>query len=181
LNECEIQFRLLFSARHKLGTTELFNQRVLACIQNSFVKSKELPWESWYGQPSPDTLRNIKIHRHTLTETELKRLKLLQKDPADSASWLVEEDPDTTHPGRWKTTLYVFENTDTNHCVQIELTNHVSAGVKHEWLNDKILFVEVWWGHIGFTDLILNTETLRVLYMEDGFATSSADESDVQK
>jgi hypothetical protein len=37
------------------------------------------------------------------------------------------------------------------------------------WLNEKMLFVEVSWGGIAWTDFVLDTETLRFAYIEDGF------------
>src|SRR5581483_713289 len=137
----------------------------------------ELPEILWYEKPSPETLKNIKIARISLTKDELNKLAALPKDPTNRASWPVEEDPDTMRDGPWKTDIYIFDTSDTNHCVRIELIDHVSGGVKHTWLNNKILFVEVWWGHIGFTDFILNTETLKFLYMEDGFDTVASDDN----
>ncbi len=129
----------------------------------------ELSEVSWYEKPSLETLQNIKVTRVSLTKPELNKLTALPKDPTNGASWLVEEDPDTMRDGPWKTHLYIFDNSDTNHCAHVELIDHVSGGVKHTWLNDKILFVEVWWGHAGWTDFILNTETCKIIYMEDGF------------
>jgi len=136
------------------------------------ANSDELPGVSWHEKPSPETLQKIKVARVSLTKDELNKLAVLPKDPENGALWLVEEDPDTLRDGPWKTDLYIFDNANTNHCVRIGLFDHVSGGVKHVWLNDKILFVEVWWGHIGYTDFILNVETLKFLYMEDGFYTS---------
>jgi hypothetical protein len=32
------------------------------------------------------------------------------------------------------------------------------------WINDKLLFVQVWWGHIASSDLILDVEKENFLY-----------------
>jgi hypothetical protein len=150
-----------------------------------FPNSGELPQVSYYGKPSPETLRHIKVERIALAKADVDRLAELPKESTNSSSRLVEEDPDTMHDGSWKTTLYIVDDVDTNHCVRVELTDHKSGGVKHEWLNDKILFVEVWWGRIAYTDFILNIETLRFLYIEDGFTTFESedmlDSSQIQK
>jgi hypothetical protein len=82
--------------------------------------------------------------------------------------WLVAEDPDTTQDGPWTTRLYIFDSADTNRCVEVELIDHVSGGVRPRWLNDKMLFVNVWWGRIAWTDFILDTETRHIAYIEDG-------------
>ena len=133
------------------------------------TKPDELSEVISYEKPSPETLQNIKVARVSLTKDVLNKLATLPKDPTNGASWLVEEDPDTTHDGPWKTDVFILDDADTNRCVRIEIIDHVSGGVKHTWLKNKILFVEVWWGHIGFTDFILNTETCKIIYMEDGF------------
>jgi len=82
--------------------------------------------------------------------------------------WLVEEKPDTMRAGPWSTWLYIFDTADTNHCVRVELIDHASGSVHHAWLNDKLLFVRVWFGRIAWTDFILDSETLRFAYIEDG-------------
>jgi hypothetical protein len=51
--------------------------------------------------------------------------------------------------------------------VRIEMDDN-QGRVDHTWIGDKILFVEVWWGRIAWTDFVLDTKTLRFLYIEDG-------------
>src|SRR5271154_7016281 len=123
----------------------------------------------YYDNPSPDILQNIKVARISLTKDELNKLAALPKDQTNSVTWLVEIDPDTTRDGPWKTQLYLFDVEDTNHCVRVELTDHVSGGVSHAWINDELLSIKVWWGHIAWTDLILNVETCKILYLREGF------------
>lgn len=132
-------------------------------------KDGELPEVEWFEKPSAEELQNIKVARISLPKDELAKLAALPKDPQNGAKWLVEVDPDTLHDGPWKTDLYIFGNTDTNRCVQIELKDHTSGGVRYSWLNAKNLFVEVWWGHIAYTDFILDTKTLKFLSLEDGY------------
>lgn len=130
--------------------------------------SDGLPEEISYGKPSPETLRNIRVTRVSLTEEERARLDSVPNDNEDGVTWLKEIDPDTSHAGPWKTQLYVFDSNDTNHCFRVDLTDHVSGGVKHQWLNDDILSVEVWWGHVAFTDFFLDISTGKFIYMRDG-------------
>ena len=141
--------------------------------------SDGLPEEIWYGNPSPLTLRNIQVRRVSLTQEERDKLSALPNEPKQDGDviWLKEIDPDTSRPGPWKTQLYVLNNNDTNHCLRVELTDHVSAGVKHKWINDEILFVEVWWGHVAFSDFILNAWTGEILYMRDGMEMPVTEDS----
>jgi hypothetical protein len=121
-----------------------------------------------YSKPSPETLKQIKIARVSLTKEELRKLAALPKDAAiRDVRWLVEEKPDTMRSGPRNTQLYIFDVGDTNHCVRVELIDNARR-VDHRWLNGKMLFVTVWFGRIAWTDFILNTETLRFAYIEDG-------------
>jgi len=121
-----------------------------------------------YTKPSPETLKQIKVARVSLTKEELNKLAALPKDAAMSdVRWLVEEKPDTMQNGPWDTQLYIFDTGDTNHCVRVELIDNAGR-VDHRWLNGKMLFVTVWFGRIAWTDFILDTETLRFAYIEDG-------------
>jgi hypothetical protein len=123
-----------------------------------------------YSKPSSENLQKIKIERISLTSEQLAKLASLPKDKTEFGSWwLVEEKPDTMQAGPWNTRLYILNSTDTNQCVRVELLDDASYDVRHTWLNEKMLFVEVCWGRIAWTDFILNTETLRFAYIEDGF------------
>jgi hypothetical protein len=130
---------------------------------------EELSEVCWHEKPSRETLQNIKVARVSLTKDQLNKVAGLAKEPENGPRWLMEETPDTTRSGRWKTQLDIFDDFDADHFVRIELIDHVSGGVKYTWLNDKLLFVEVWWGRIACTDFILNTETRKFLYIEDAF------------
>ncbi len=139
--------------------------------------SDGLPEEMWYGKPSPETLRNIRVARISLTPGERARLARLPNAHEQGVTWLKEVDPDTSREGPWKTRLYVFDNMDTNHCLRVDLIDHASGGVRHEWLNDDILSVEVWWGHVAFTDFFLDVSTGKFVYMRDGMEMPVAEES----
>ena len=123
-----------------------------------------------YSKPSSESLQKIKIERISLTGEQLVKLASLPEDKREiSSPLLIEEKPDTLRNGPWNTRLYIFNSADTNQCVRVELFDHASYDVRRTWLNDKMLFVEVYWGRIAWTDFVLNTETLRFAYIEDGF------------
>ena len=103
-------------------------------------------------------------------------LKDLPKSKTDNgARWLVEEKPDTMRGGPWNTQLYIFDTAGTNDCVCVKLLDHAGADVHHIWLNDKMLFVKVWFGRIAWTDFVLDAETRRLVYIEDGRLDSMFD------
>jgi hypothetical protein len=130
-----------------------------------------------YSKPSSKNLQKIKIERISLTGQQLTRLISLPKDKTEfGLRWLVQEKPDTMRDETWNTLFYIFNSANTNRCVRVELLNHASYDVRHTWLNDKMLFVEVYWGRIAWTDFVLNTETLRFAYIEDGFDYTTIDQ-----
>jgi hypothetical protein len=128
-----------------------------------------LPDAVSYSTPSSASLQKIKIDRIFLTGGQWDELAALPKDKTKFASrWLVEKKPDTSRAGPWDTRLYIFDSAGTNRCVRVELLDHASYDVRHSWLNEKMLFVEVSWGRIAWTDFVLDTETLHFAYIEDG-------------
>ena len=125
-----------------------------------------------YFSPTSDSLQKVKIECISITGEQLSGLASLPKDKTEFGSrWLVEEKPDTMRAGPWNTRLYIFDSADTNRCVRVELLDHAGYEIRHHWLNEKMLFVRVPWGRIAWTDFILNTETLRFAYIEDGMFT----------
>ncbi len=132
-----------------------------------------------YSKPSSGSLQKIKIERISLTGEQLTKLVLPPEDKREiGPPLLVEERPDWTHGGPWNTRLYIFNSTDTNRCVRVELLDHAAYEVRHTWLNAKMLFVEVPWGHIAWTDFVLDTKTMRFAYIEDGFAYSTIEQQE---
>ena len=122
-----------------------------------------------YSKPSSETLHQIKIKRISLSREQFQKLNTFPMSKTENGvRWLLEEKPDTMREGPWHTRLYIFDATDTHHCLSIELVDHSSSEVHHVWLNDKMLFVRVWFGRIAWTDFVLNTETGRLAYIEDG-------------
>lgn len=80
--------------------------------------------------------------------------------------WVKSKKPDTMRPGPWTTILFVEGNKANPVHLKLEFRDHASYGVDAKWLNEKLIFLQVWWGRIGSTDLILDVETNQVLYCE---------------
>lgn len=79
--------------------------------------------------------------------------------------WLVQTDPDFSKPGPWTTTI-VIGTSRKGRPSKLTLVDHASGGVHAQWLNEKLLFVQVWWGRIVSTDLILDVERRSFMYEE---------------
>jgi hypothetical protein len=80
--------------------------------------------------------------------------------------WLVVKAPNFMKAGPWVTTVSVRGINSDNPLLELSLVDHGSGGVQTEWLNEKLLFVRVWWGRIVSTDLILDVEQMTFPYRE---------------
>jgi len=82
----------------------------------------------------------------------------------NGAYWFAEEVPDTSRPGPWTTRLLVFNERRT--LARLSLIDHASGEIRASWMNEKLLFVRVWWGRIVATDMIFDVEAGRFVYRE---------------
>jgi hypothetical protein len=81
--------------------------------------------------------------------------------------WLVAVEPDFTRPGPWVTTLAIGGNPTGGEMLRVTFSDHGSGGVRPTWLNEKLLFIQVWWGRIASSDLVLDVERAALLVAED--------------
>jgi hypothetical protein len=90
----------------------------------------------------------------------------LQRSSQGTASYVLRE-PDTTKPGPWTTIVDVFGNKARPVHLRIRFTDHLSRGVRARWLNEQLLWLQVWRGRIASTDMILNVDTGQFIYEQD--------------
>ena len=95
----------------------------------------------------------------------------VHRSPHGTASYILLE-PDTTKPGPWETIVDILGNRSRGIHLRIRITDHISGGVRVRWLNEKLLWLQVWRGRIVSTDAILDVETQRLLYEEDAHYNS---------
>jgi hypothetical protein len=50
--------------------------------------------------------------------------------------------------------------------MKLVFPNHGSSGVTTRWINDQLLFLNLWLGRIVSIDLILSVETAKFIYSE---------------
>lgn len=81
--------------------------------------------------------------------------------------WFVLAEPDFLAPGPWRTVLTVTARATEAPGWRLTVGDHASYGVRAHWLNEKLLFVEAWWGRVAATDLVLDVESGAPLYAED--------------
>jgi hypothetical protein len=82
------------------------------------------------------------------------------------ARWLIVKEPNLMKPGPRPTTVSVSGTNSDSALLELSLIDHANGGTQTEWLNEKLLFVRVWWGRIVSTDLILDVEKMTFPYRE---------------
>ena len=77
-----------------------------------------------------------------------------------------EVDPDYTNTRTpWQTTLYITRNGGAKGVLVAEFLDHGNT-FQASWINEKLLFVQVWWGRIASSDLIIDVDGGKLLYHE---------------
>jgi hypothetical protein len=90
-----------------------------------------------------------------------------RRESPQGTRWLFAAEPDTTRPGPWTTVLSVRGYPTGAELLRITLRDHGGYGVRTAWLNEKLLFVQAWWGRIASSDLVIDVERGVLLTGED--------------
>jgi hypothetical protein len=106
-------------------------------------------------------------------QIQLNPLAKSYQEPADSdkqfspqhTTWFVQIDPDYTKSGPWITTIAISAR-PMSKAFRLTIVDHANSGVTVQWLNEKLLFVQIWWSRDVSTDMILDTEKEQFLYKE---------------
>jgi hypothetical protein len=72
--------------------------------------------------------------------------------------------PDTTAPGPWNTVISI--NNERPGLLQVLIRDHAQYDPDIRWINEKLLYIRVWWGRVLGTDLILDVEKETITYEE---------------
>ncbi len=116
------------------------------------------------------------LGEHARARISIARQSAAPRPPAGAGSrqpspqgtrWLIAVEPDFTRPGPWVTTLVIGGNPTGVEMLRVTITDHGSGGVRPTWLNERLLFVQAWWGRIASSDLVLDVERGAPLYAED--------------
>lgn len=106
-------------------------------------------------------------------QIQLKPLEKSYEDPADSdkqlspqqTRWFVETEPDYTKPAPWNTSIVISAG-PKGKAFRLDVLDHSNGSVAVHWLNEKLLFIQVWWGRVASTDMVFDASTGRFPYRE---------------
>jgi hypothetical protein len=109
------------------------------------------------------------VEKITLSQTKdplgLRAAESKNRSP-QGTRYLLVQSADFSKPGPWTTTVLIGGIGLNGRLLKLSFIDHASGGVHLQWLNEKLLFIEVWWGRIASTDLILDVNNRTFLYKE---------------
>jgi len=116
--------------------------------------------------PDPSKWREPRLYHGPFQEEFAYRIVISDSDvPAallspvhseNKAYYYMTARPDFSRPGPWSTRIFIYSEREK--MTSIDLIGHASYEVRIEWINEKLLFVRVWWGRILGSDFIFDVE-----------------------
>jgi hypothetical protein len=118
-----------------------------------------------YSAPDPTFEQRIKLSdaKESTIPTEARD----KKRSPQGTRYLLLQSADFSKPGPWTTTVFIGGAGLNGQVLKVSFVDHGNGGVHAQWLNEKLVFVDVWWGRIASTDLILDVSSRKFLYKED--------------
>ena len=128
--------------------------------------------EAWHTPP--DQWTEPRLYHSAFEKEYEKRILISRISKMDAAEemvfspnkayWYSYERPDFKKPGPWSTTFHVFN--ERNDLIGIQLVDHSQYEPAARWINEKLLYIQVWWGRVLGSYLIFDVEKERVVIKE---------------
>lgn len=64
--------------------------------------------------------------------------------------------PDFMQDGPWSTVVYIAEVDADDPALRLHIARHANVLPVVRWINDELLYIQVWWGRIAASDLVLD-------------------------
>jgi hypothetical protein len=125
----------------------------------------------FYSAPTAVPLKERLIISRTKSELPQKAPGEMERteksSPQGTARVIFIDQPDFMKTGPWNTKLAIVGNEAHPIDLTIDFRDHGNGGVTVHWLNEKLLFIRVWWGRIVSTDLVLDVDSGNPIYSEE--------------
>jgi hypothetical protein len=129
------------------------------CVDEHIVK---------YVAETPEWLSRLQVELATpeAVEKAITHHKSVVASPHGTARLLVDK-ADMMKAAPWTTRVYVVTHSPVANGVILTVRDHGNGGVRATWLNEKLVFLQVWWGRIRSTDLVLDVGLGKWIYAEN--------------
>lgn len=148
--------------------------RILLIIAALLVSAQAYAATSdWHT--SPDKWSEPRIYHSAFDEEFSKgivisRVKIKYNDQlkkefsSNNAYWYHVQSADYRKEGPYSTDILI--DNERGYLVSLKLLEHSQYEPKISWINEKLLYIEVWWGRILGSYLIFDVEKEQILYKE---------------
>ena len=104
-------------------------------------------------------------NRIVITQNPLIHADVDEKNfSPNKAYWFAVSTPDFRKEGPWATLIQIFNERD--YSIRIEIRDHNNWEIKPKWVNEKLLYIEVWWGRIVGSYFLFNVESEMIIAKE---------------
>jgi len=114
-----------------------------------------------YEPPTPAISRNIKLD----VIDDVGFAGTAKEASPQGTRWFIASKPDYMQPGPWSTTLIIGDRAGDTAFLKASFQKHGNVFAAC-WLNEKLIFIQVWWGRTASSDLILAVERKSFIYNE---------------
>jgi len=118
-----------------------------------------------YHAPDSEFDRRIKIVMSKERAPEASKKEISPQ----GTHYVVHEEPDFRNARPWTSNVVVGRAHVEDKIIKISFIEHGNGGVQTYWINDKLLFLQVWWGRLLSTDLVLDVDQGVFLYREEAY------------
>lgn len=93
-------------------------------------------------------------------------VRSITESPQQTAAFHHAYVADTMKPGPYRNSIEIYSTKGPALAWRIEI-DEIRDNVQPRWLNDDLIFMQVWWGRILSTDLIFELSTGRFVYAKE--------------
>lgn len=129
----------------------------------------------WSFHTTPDKWKDVRVFHTAFDERWSERVQVRKVAAEDTCSekiyspnkaywYSVAVGPQTRQVHDVRVDIF----SERDYLVRLELSQiYMNFEKKVRWINEKLLYVRVWWGRALGADLIFDVETERIVYMEN--------------
>lgn len=115
---------------------------------------------SFHTQFEEDYENHIQV-----TKVKINEKAVNKKFSPNKAYWFTLILPDTTKRGPWTAEIIVYN--EREYYTKIKIIDYVATySTKTEWINEKLLYVQFWFGRIMGACFIFDVEKEKILFKE---------------
>jgi hypothetical protein len=85
-----------------------------------------------------------------------------QKSP-HSVRVVAQSKPNYMNPGPWSSSFTFLNQRSSKPLFSLVVKEHGST-IHGEWVSDRLYFVEIWWGRIAASEVLIDVETRKIIY-----------------